>query len=487
MRKILFFLVLLTAVKTELFGQCKGCKKDVSVEYDVLNPNSKPGKIYVKHRGSVRITLKNLNPSLYNASINDSTITYSREVPELFTKAFTLPSLPTVPDATALVGGAANVVAGSVLNEDVFRDALLELYNNDFEKPARKLLLYSNIPDGLKRILNNCVKGGAQLTTEATTYVDGRLTDLSVHVNTAPADIKDKLEAEVARLKDLGEKIIKAADELTKNYNKKLAPELFVKKTVAEFQEEQKKVEELNKAIKDIKENTAKLLKEIEKFDASDCATDIVNTYNTFTDLEFNFSILKTIPKKADEMIFSVDIKRKSDKTCRAGETSFDIPVIVCGGVKIDFSTGIVFNIGKTYFFDQKYRFDSVYRSDNKLADSVQIKLNKNNNVVIPSLGAFMHIYSRNSTDLNIGGMLGVSVGTDERLYYHVGGSIFIGKEERVVINFGASGSKSKRLDGQYKVDQILKRDLSPAAISTEDPFRVGFFVGLSYNLNLIK
>lgn len=486
MKKSLTISILLIVSYNMAFSQCELTK---AAKHDVLTPGTLPVELKVKKRGKVIVTVTNLNPFLYEASVKDSVITYSREVPDLFTKAFTLPSLPSVPEpAGAPAGGSLAILGNPASTIQQLYDALIELYKTDFKEPVELYLLYSNIPDGIKRILNNCESTGAQIKVQANQYVDQRLAGLKANLSSSTAEIKDEFEKKKNNLKAVGKAIIEACTVLIGQVDAEFAESVkSPATTVVQYKAAEEKRDAKKKPIETLKENTSKILAELEKFDPTPQAADIVNMLNAISDAEFTFRKEVAVPKRADEMIIYLDIKKKSEKGCNSGIGSFQIPVDVCGGIKIDFSTGLIFNIGQKKFFDQKYRYDSVYRANNSLADSIQIKMNSNNNIAIPSVGAFMHIYSRSVKDINLGGALGVSVGSDQRLYYHLGASVFIGREERFIINFGASGAKSKILDGQYKEDQIFKRSLAPASIPTEEAFRIGGYIGFTWNLNIVK
>jgi len=250
-----------------------------------------------------------------------------------------------------------------------------------------------------------------------------------------------------------------------------------------------KNINEKIEKLRTFLDNISKMKDKVKELEKANSGAAITEAYQKISNSEIDKVISKYIPRKSgDEYLLKVSIEKKvTTAICKKEPASFTIPVYIEKGIKIDFSTGVVFNFGRDKFFDQRYRYDSVYRPAGSIADSVKIIKIKNNNVSQISIGAFGHVYTRIRRDFNVGGMIGVSLSADQRVYYHAGISALIGKNDRFVISSGVSVAKAKYLDTQYDVDQVLKRSLSPTAIPVEEVTRAGFFIAVSYNLNLVK
>lgn len=156
-------------------------------------------------------------------------------------------------------------------------------------------------------------------------------------------------------------------------------------------------------------------------------------------------------------------------------EFKYDVRII--GGVKIDISTGVFWNIGLN---DETYRFER--ESDNT---SLVIK-EKNENLFIPSIGVLFNIYKRSNKDIKLGGNIGFSTNT-EKINYYLGASLLVGKSERINLNFGLAGAQVKRVSDLYDTDKSIPvpfTDLpSDVPLRNPSPFKIGAYFGITFNL----
>lgn len=160
---------------------------------------------------------------------------------------------------------------------------------------------------------------------------------------------------------------------------------------------------------------------------------------------------------------------------------NFKYDVKIKGGVKIDVSTGIFWNIG---LYDKSYRFES--QSDT----STLVIKEDNESLFIPSFGVLFNLYKRSTKDVKFGGNIGFSTNAD-RLNYYLGGSVLIGKSERMNINFGIAGAQVDRVSDLYHTDdpiQVTIADLpNEVPLRNPSPFKVGAFFGITFNLTGTK
>ena len=162
-----------------------------------------------------------------------------------------------------------------------------------------------------------------------------------------------------------------------------------------------------------------------------------------------------------------------------------DFPVSkikIYGGFRANVSTGISFSfLGMN---DDDYTIARVN------TDSVIIKkTKKGTNLYIPSLTTFIHFYERSCKNYQNAATLGISVNPTslESLKVMAGYSLIFGDERRAVFSIGVIGGAVNRLKTKYESDKALASKDYPGLQETDitaKRFRVGMFIGLSYNLS---
>ena len=174
----------------------------------------------------------------------------------------------------------------------------------------------------------------------------------------------------------------------------------------------------------------------------------------------------------ADEIIISIVAKPKNDKDL--AEITTDIPLIVTGGWKIDFSSGIFL----TNLVDQEY-----VNKPNYVNDTITgYYLTKSPEEPIGyGIAGYMHAYLRNGKGLNGSLTLGVGIDQNTQVKILPGISLLLGQKQRFVINFGAAIGKCKELSIVQDEKHLYAEKEEP--IYTE-PYLVKGFIGISYNLS---
>lgn len=159
------------------------------------------------------------------------------------------------------------------------------------------------------------------------------------------------------------------------------------------------------------------------------------------------------------------------------------VRIKICGGHRANVSLGISFSfLGMN---DDDY---VIKRSDNDSTFSV-IKAEKGIDLYIPSVTSFVHFYNRSCGSLQHAATIGASINPTnlESLRIMGGYSLIFGEERRAIFSIGVIAGAVNRLDSRYDRDkQLLYKDY-PALQETDlvkKRFRVGMFVGLSYNLS---
>lgn len=162
-------------------------------------------------------------------------------------------------------------------------------------------------------------------------------------------------------------------------------------------------------------------------------------------------------------------------------EFSFDVPSN--SGLEVDFSVGPTVSFGKNAK-DEKYFLEE---STTTIGNSI-LRQRDNNNSGTPGLAAMMHFYDRVANETAIGGLFGVGAGfqtiDDVDLSFYIGGSVILGKKQKIMLNAGLSFLRVDRLkDKEYVVGNeytTLNFDVNNVV---EKVFKSSFFLSLSYNI----
>lgn len=212
---------------------------------------------------------------------------------------------------------------------------------------------------------------------------------------------------------------------------------------------------------------------------------DINYLYTELTN-ESNFTVVAP-PVQMDGDIVSYEITVTPTATRSLApyrnpmKFTFDVPAQ--GGTKVDFSVGPAVSFGKDAK-DEKY-----YLEETPNSDEVILRRRANNNVIIPSLGAFMHVYRRSAKWAAIGGMFGIGVGfqstSEVNANLFLGLTAVLGKQQKVMLSGGASYLKVDRIKSEQYVEgnnyDATKINLADV---TERVYKPSGFISISYNLS---
>lgn len=173
-----------------------------------------------------------------------------------------------------------------------------------------------------------------------------------------------------------------------------------------------------------------------------------------------------------DYVEFNVDIESRKNVTADYypdNKKSFRYFEYLKGGVRLDFSAGIVLNFGT---------IDKNYSIQNDV-----IKINSKNQF-IPDLGIFFHSSFRNGSSWAPGISLGTSLDISKFNInsFYLGGSVLIGKRDKVIITAGPAFRLTQELKENFNEnDEVIGiKDIND--ITTKN-FKIGAFLALTYNL----
>jgi DNA-directed RNA polymerase subunit L len=176
----------------------------------------------------------------------------------------------------------------------------------------------------------------------------------------------------------------------------------------------------------------------------------------------------------ADELEFLIQVDE---------DTFTDTFRVGGGGLKVDYSTGLVAN----FISDDQYFFETTPQATTATGPTLrQRQKGDGQNIITPGVAAMMHVYRRTCDNLTVGGMFGLNAGfkelTDINLSFLAGASLVLGRSQKIMLSGGLSISKVSRLkDPQYAINTAYK-DVKIEDV-TERVLRPSWFVALSFAL----
>lgn len=148
------------------------------------------------------------------------------------------------------------------------------------------------------------------------------------------------------------------------------------------------------------------------------------------------------------------------------------INVPVYGGIKMNVSIGLNF----AQFFNQPQEY---YLRDTVLSS-------EDSDRFLPVATTFIHFYPQRTNNVALGGSFGIGIpltGSENfsSINFFLGPSLIFGKSQRIVLNTGLMGGKVKELSRGLNVGDTV---LPQSEIPTASRYKIGYFLGVSFNLN---
>ncbi len=191
------------------------------------------------------------------------------------------------------------------------------------------------------------------------------------------------------------------------------------------------------------------------------------------------------VQMQGDIVTYKVDVTPVSTRSLSAHKNpvnfNFDVPAR--GGLKVDFSVGPTISFGN-HAKDQRFFFRETTKTDTSV-----LERRENNNSISPGIAAMMHVCTRLPKNVAIGGMFGVGAGfqtvSDANLSLYFGGTIVLGKSQKVMLSGGLSFLKLDRLKTQ-QFSEGTEYDIKKVKIEevTEKVLQQSFFFSISYNIS---
>lgn len=176
---------------------------------------------------------------------------------------------------------------------------------------------------------------------------------------------------------------------------------------------------------------------------------------------------------EGDKMKFNITLKPKTGLPIATSERQLaPISVSILGRIQVNSSVGVGF--GQYFSKPQTY----------SLRNGVIIAEEQNG--FSPYLSSFIHFYSQGANNVSVGGSFGVGVPLTESnglqsATFFLGGSLFLGRSERIVFTAGVLGGKVDELAQGFEVGDNFISDAS--LLPTTAGYQLGAFIGVSFNL----
>lgn len=173
----------------------------------------------------------------------------------------------------------------------------------------------------------------------------------------------------------------------------------------------------------------------------------------------------------SDEMIVTIEI---TDKTSKIALPEIQFTIRTHGRLKLDVSTGAIFNIGLT---DESYEIQ-----DNTIVDP------DDKSEVTPIFPTVLtHAYAKSYKNFNIGASFGLGISDGDNFNFYLGPAFIFGENQRFIFSGGIGLSKVTKLKSQYSEGQSFTENTPDVSELTTDPYKFGGFFALTYNLTSKK
>jgi len=194
---------------------------------------------------------------------------------------------------------------------------------------------------------------------------------------------------------------------------------------------------------------------------------------------------IKQVPDK-DELLLDIRIRPKKGITTAIYSDSGLVSFPIFGGFKVDVSPGLFYSFHQ----QQKYtlRTDSTAITTDgtttysKYKTIITEKQSKGN----VGFSSLIHFYSRWTRNVNFALSLGVGLTLEDtpQVRYLLGGSLLIGRVNRIAISGGYSFGRINQLSGKYTDSRTAVSDTN---VDTYKILKGAGFIALSYNIPLLN
>lgn len=162
------------------------------------------------------------------------------------------------------------------------------------------------------------------------------------------------------------------------------------------------------------------------------------------------------------------------------------------GSGKIDFSAGFFATglVNEQYSLLGTTQQDTVYHIENFIATDSITAINPvaKNRIIKEEEGNFRigvgilaHYHSRRARSWNLGLSAGFQIDNDVKVGYLVGGSLFLGKKQRLIFTSGIALAQVQQLSNRYSSNDLIETSITADQL-LHNVWKASWFGGISYN-----
>lgn len=197
-----------------------------------------------------------------------------------------------------------------------------------------------------------------------------------------------------------------------------------------------------------------------------------------FPDRDYQYNVPQV--KDVDLLSFKINLGgRDSSRHVKLHLKNEEIVVPVKGGIRVDFSTGLLYN---NFKLDSYALRDSLAYTDTSIIKRGAVLVKDKTQWDHFGVATMLHIYPRMLPNLSVFPSVGIGATTDLSYSLLGGISVIVGRTNRASINAGFSLNSVKTLSSANRVGAYVPSDYS---VKTLREFRSGYYVSLTYNIAL--
>lgn len=451
------------------------------ITYDYLQDEIS-GLQAVKNGKFITFKIINVNTFRYKVEISGKRIDYVTPVPSELQNIFRLGNNKVYGEPEKAEEGVTEAQTGTKTMAAMHAEVKAEGTNNDLEAVLRKLVVkcmkYSDLAKEIAEIKFNRM----ELINISKQKWDKHSSMISavnlINVKTRDAMKQDYMDfiAAYSEAEALYGAAVKVAEKALADARTPPGGGAAIPANVADRETDLQTIKDASEKVETSyhlisEENYLKLIE------------DVITLFTAMQNKEYFEAVSPPIQADGDFISFDVTIspERVNDLMPFEQAKTFNIEVPVKGGWVTDFSVGPVvsFRSGAN---------DSLYflAIDEPTDTTGLLAAGENKNDIRPGLAAMMHVYPRLSANFGIGFMMGVGVNfkaiDDPDISLYIGGTIILGKREKVMMSAGASFMRVGRIKSEYQTGEIYPVTLNIDDV-TSKVFKPSAFFSISYNL----
>lgn len=212
--------------------------------------------------------------------------------------------------------------------------------------------------------------------------------------------------------------------------------------------------------------------------DISKAIEDIMTLYTKITNPKtFEFYTILPI-QEAYELNLELKVTSKTETTVAPPPVNLTYAI---RGIKISISPGLFVN----YFPGARTYYKEDFQLNNLPTDSVTLQSSFDDNSLLPSIGALIHVSFLGCKNHDIAISTGASTHLSSGdMRWHIGTSLLLGKQRRFVLSAGLSlGQNIQELNQSYQLNTPYPTAALEDKTITQEVAHIGAYLGVFYNI----